>query len=186
MEKEKEWWIDGWKDKVMDGQMEELRLSSIFKSVLYWPKHSVLLWSLDCAGPTQHLFVSTCTRLLARTKSFITYPFLSALSLLLSFSLSLSLSLPTSGAALVDNSAESLAHRESQVWPFVDGHTEHAGDAFEGHQQVHGTRAEAREHGPNLKEKHKTCTSQWRSPELLTLNIFKLSQCRATWSCNVW
>ena len=58
---------------------------------------------------------------------------------------------PTCGAALVDDGAQSLAHCEPQVWLFIDGYTNGAGEAFERHQQVHGTRAEAREHGPNLK-----------------------------------
>lgn len=60
---------------------------------------------------------------------------------------------PTCGAALVDDSAQSLAHCESQVWPFINSHTERAGDAFEGCQQVHGTCTEARKHGPNLEKK---------------------------------
>lgn len=62
--------------------------------------------------------------------------------------------LPTGGAALVDDDAQSVTHSESQVWTFIDGHTEYAGHAFEGSQQVHGTGAEAREHGPNLKEEY--------------------------------
>lgn len=63
--------------------------------------------------------------------------------------------LPTSGAALVDDNAQSVAHRESQIRTLVDGHAEDAGDAFEGRQQVHGTCAEAGEHGPNLKAEHR-------------------------------
>lgn len=63
--------------------------------------------------------------------------------------------LPTSGAALVDDDTQSVAHRESQIWTLVNSHTEDAGDAFEGCQQVHGTRAEAGKHGPNLKEEHR-------------------------------
>lgn len=62
--------------------------------------------------------------------------------------------LPTSGAALVDDDAQSVAHCESQIRMFVNSHTEYAGDAFEGCQQVHGTRTEAREHGPDLKEEY--------------------------------
>lgn len=64
-------------------------------------------------------------------------------------------SLPTCAAAFVDNSAQSLADCESQVWPFINSHAQCAGDAFEGCQQVHGTRTETREHGPNLKEEHR-------------------------------
>lgn len=47
-----------------------------------------------------------------------------------------------------------MAHGESQVRTFVDGHTEYASHAFEGSQQVHGTRAETGQHGPNLKEEY--------------------------------
>lgn len=43
---------------------------------------------------------------------------------------------------------------ESQVRPFVDGGAKHTSNAFEGRQQVHRTRAKAREHGPNLKEEN--------------------------------
>lgn len=67
-------------------------------------------------------------------------------------SLSESDRLPTSGAALADYDAQSMASGESQVGPFIDGRAEHASDAFEGRQQVHGARAEAGEHGPNLSE----------------------------------
>lgn len=58
----------------------------------------------------------------------------------------------TSRAALVDDGAQSLAHDESQVGTLINGHAEDAGDAFKGCQQVHGTCAEAGEHGPDLKE----------------------------------
>ena len=58
----------------------------------------------------------------------------------------------TSRAALVDDGAQRLAYDESQVGTFVDSHAEDASDAFEGCQQVHGTCAEAGEHGPDLKE----------------------------------
>lgn len=58
--------------------------------------------------------------------------------------------LGTGGAALVDEDAQGVAGGEPQVGSLVDGGAEHAGHAFEGRQQVHGTRAEAREHGPNL------------------------------------
>lgn len=58
----------------------------------------------------------------------------------------------TSLAALGDDGAQGVAHRESQIRTLVDGHTECAGDAFKGSQQVHGMCTEAREHGPNLKE----------------------------------
>lgn len=58
----------------------------------------------------------------------------------------------TGGAALIDEDAQGVAGGEPQVGPLVDGGAEDAGDAFKGRQQVHGTRAEAREHGPNLGE----------------------------------
>lgn len=62
--------------------------------------------------------------------------------------------LPTSGAALADDNAQSVAHCESQIRTFVNSHTEYTGNAFEGCQQVDGTRTEAREHGPDLKEEY--------------------------------
>lgn len=59
--------------------------------------------------------------------------------------------LSTRGAALVDEDAQGVAGGEPQVGHLVDGGAENAGDAFEGRQQVHGTRAEAGEHRPDLK-----------------------------------
>lgn len=87
----------------MDGQREELRLCSIFKSVIYWPKYSALLWNR-----TVQTELGCLVCMLACTKSFITYPFLSDLSLLLSFSLSLSRSLSLS---------LSLSFSLSRPWP---------------------------------------------------------------------
>lgn len=58
--------------------------------------------------------------------------------------------LSTGGAALIDEDAQGVAGGEPQVGPVVDGGAEHAGDALEGRQQVDGTRAEARQHRPNL------------------------------------
>lgn len=63
---------------------------------------------------------------------------------------------PTGGAALIDEDAQGVTGGEPQVGPLVDGGAEHASDAFEGRQQVHGTRAEAREHGPNLRGGERT------------------------------
>lgn len=57
----------------------------------------------------------------------------------------------TCAAALVDEGAQSLAQRESQIWTFVDGHSEGTSNSFERGQEVYRTCAEAGQHGPNLK-----------------------------------
>ena len=65
---------------------------------------------------------------------------------------SVNVNLCTSLAALVDDGAQGVTHGESQIRTLVDGHTESAGDAFKGSQQVYRMCTEARQHGPNLKE----------------------------------
>lgn len=81
------WWMDRWRSR------DRAPYLSLY---YYWPKYSLLLRSplfrLSWAKPALVWFESTCTYMLACAETFITYPFLSALSLLLSLSLSLSFS----------------------------------------------------------------------------------------------
>lgn len=62
MKKEQQCWIDGWKERVMDGRLEELRPSSTFTSVLHQSAYSALLWScgLDSTKTCLGIFVSAC------------------------------------------------------------------------------------------------------------------------------